>query len=45
MFALNLSDGAQHAVEVAIRVVVIIAVATLVRLLIHRTIGPAPRAR
>ena len=41
MFALNLSDGAQHAVEVAIRVVVIIAVATLVRLLIHRTISRA----
>ena len=41
MFALNLSDGAQHAVEVAIRVVVIIAVATIVRLLIHRTISRA----
>ena len=43
MFAITLSDGARHAVEVAIRVLLIIAVATAIRMLLHRTIERTTR--
>jgi len=43
MLALDLSDGARHAIEVAVRVVVIIAVAAVLRMLIHRAIERTTR--
>ena len=39
MFAFELSDGTQHAIEVTLRILLIVAVAALLRIIVGRAIG------